>query len=59
MPQNEYQISLSARISHVGTFSGNSREEAIEEAQRELRQGEIENVEVESCIYIDPNPDAA
>lgn len=58
MPQNEYQIALVARISHVGTFSGNSREEAVEEARRELRQGEIENVEIESCIYIDPNPGA-
>lgn len=57
MPANEYQISLSGRISLTGTFGGNTPEEAVEEAKREMKQsGEIEEIEVESAIYLDPNP---
>lgn len=58
--QHEYEISISGRISLVGTFTANSKLEAEEAARRELRQGEIEEVEIESCIYLDVDvaPDA-
>lgn len=55
---NEYQIELSGRISLKGTFDGNTKEDAIGEAERELRRGDISEIEVETCIYLDPNPDA-
>lgn len=55
---NEYQIELSGRISLKGTFDGNTKEDAVHEAERELRRGDISEIEVETCIYLDPNPDA-
>lgn len=54
---NEYQIELSGRISLKGTFAGSTKEDAIGEAERELRQGDISEIEIDTCIYLDPNPD--
>jgi len=58
MPQNLYDISLRATITHQVEIWADSIAEAKEEALSQLRiSGEILDVEFERTLYIDPNPD--
>jgi hypothetical protein len=58
----EYDIRVTARIEIGGVFTVMDQDDqkaAIDGAIAELRHsGELSDIEVERCIWLDPNPDA-